>query len=67
VTRFPVVLMGSQYWNGLIEWMRTTMAGDSKIGPNDLDLLCVTDDVDDVVRHIVEADNALGDGLGPAQ
>jgi len=67
VTRFPVVLMGSHYWNGLLEWMRTTMAGDSMIGPNDLDLLCVTDDVAEVVRHIVEADSALADGLGPAQ
>src|SRR5215468_5462844 len=67
VTRFPVVLMGSHYWNGLLEWMRTTMAGDSMIGPNDLDLLCVTDDVAEVVRHIVDADGALADGLGPAQ
>jgi uncharacterized protein (TIGR00730 family) len=67
VTRFPVVLMGSSYWNGLIEWMRTTMAGDRKIGPNDLDLLCVTDNVDEVIRHIVEADGTLADGLGPAQ
>jgi uncharacterized protein (TIGR00730 family) len=58
VTRFPVVLMGSWYWQGLLDWMRNTMYAEAKIGPTDLDLLCVTDNVDDAVRHIVEADQA---------
>jgi hypothetical protein len=58
VTRFPVVLMGTAYWQGLIDWMRHTMAGGHKIGPTDLDLLIVTDDVDEAVRHILEADAA---------
>src|SRR5215510_5345886 len=56
VTRFPVILFGSGYWQGLITWMREAMAADGMIGPNDLDLLCITDDVDEAVRHIVEAD-----------
>jgi predicted Rossmann-fold nucleotide-binding protein len=59
VTRFPVVLMGTTYWRGLLDWMRDTMAADGKIGPADLDLICVTDDVERAVRHIVEADAAL--------
>ncbi len=59
VTRFPVVLMGSEYWGGLLDWMRGTMAAEGKISPVDLDLVCVTDDVDEAVRHIVEADRAL--------
>jgi uncharacterized protein (TIGR00730 family) len=59
VTRFPVVLMGSEYWGGLLDWMRNTMITDGKIGPGDLDLICVTDDVDDAVQHIVQADAAL--------
>jgi uncharacterized protein (TIGR00730 family) len=58
VTRFPVVLMGTWYWNGLLEWIRTTMAAGGKISPADLDLLCVTDDVAEAVRHIVDADPA---------
>ena len=53
VTRFPVVLMGTAYWQGLIDWIRDTMAADGKISPSDLDLICVTDDVDEAVRHIV--------------
>jgi uncharacterized protein (TIGR00730 family) len=58
VTRFPVVLLGAAYWNGLLDWLRNTMAAEGKIGPQDLDLLCVTDDVDEAVRHIVAADTA---------
>jgi len=59
VTRFPVVLMGTEYWGGLLDWMRDRMAADGKIGPTDLELMCVTDDVDEAVRHIVETDRAL--------
>jgi uncharacterized protein (TIGR00730 family) len=60
VTRFPVVLMGTWYWNGLVDWLRSTMAAEGKIGAADLDLIYLTDDVDDAVKHIVEADAALG-------
>jgi uncharacterized protein (TIGR00730 family) len=62
VTRFPVVLLGTAYWRGLLEWLSSTMAAEGKVNPNDLDLLCVTDDVDQAVRHIVDADAALGAG-----
>ncbi|SCL39794.1 hypothetical protein GA0070624_6692 [Micromonospora rhizosphaerae] len=56
VTRFPVVLMGTDYWRGLLDWLRDTMAAEGKIGPIDLELICLTDDVDAAVRHIVEAE-----------
>jgi uncharacterized protein (TIGR00730 family) len=59
VTRFPVVMMGTDYWAGLLDWMRGRMAADGKISPVDLDLICLTDDVEVAVRHIVEADRAL--------
>ncbi|MBO4206100.1 TIGR00730 family Rossman fold protein [Micromonospora echinofusca] len=59
VTRFPVVLMGTDYWRGLLDWLRDTMAVDGKIGHADLDLICLTDDVTAAVRHIVDADAAL--------
>jgi uncharacterized protein (TIGR00730 family) len=60
VTRFPVVLIGTGYWQGLLDWMRATMVADGKIDPADLDLLCVTDDIDEAIRHIIETDRALG-------
>jgi uncharacterized protein (TIGR00730 family) len=62
VTRFPVVLMGSWYWQGLLDWMRATMLGEGKIGPEDLKLTCLTDDVDEAVEHIINADAALTAG-----
>src|SRR4051812_2583093 len=52
VTSFPVVLFGSAYWSGLVDWLRTTMLGEHKINEVDLDLMHVTDDVEDVVDTI---------------
>ncbi|MGH3713441.1 MAG: TIGR00730 family Rossman fold protein [Micromonosporaceae bacterium] len=56
VTRFPVVLVGTAYWQGLIDWLRDTMVAENKINPADLELVRVTDDVDEAVRHILDAD-----------
>ncbi|MET7328737.1 TIGR00730 family Rossman fold protein [Nonomuraea sp. NPDC005650] len=58
VTSFPVVLMGSEFWGGLLEWVKGTLLGTGKIAAQDLDLITVTDDVDEAVRIIVESDLA---------
>ncbi len=55
VTRFPVVLLGTDYWRGLLDWLRDTMQNHGKIGPADLDLICVTDDAAEAVRYILDA------------
>jgi uncharacterized protein (TIGR00730 family) len=52
VTSFPVVLFGSAYWSGLLDWLRTTMIPDGKINPADLELVQLCDDVDEVVDII---------------
>ena len=52
VTRFPVVLVGVAYWQGLLDWIRTSLVGTGRIGPQDLDLITLTDDVDEVLRVI---------------
>jgi len=52
VTRFPVILFGTEYWSGLINWIRSTVLPAGKISPADPDLLSVTDDVDEVVSLI---------------
>ena len=54
VTRFPVVLVGVEYWQGLLDWIRTTLVGTGRVGPLDLDLVTLTDDVDEVLR-VIEA------------
>ena len=55
VTRFPIVLLGVEHWSGLIEWMRTTMLAGGLISPSDLDMLVVTDDVDQAVELMIKA------------
>jgi uncharacterized protein (TIGR00730 family) len=55
VTKFPVVLLGSEYWGGLYEWIKNTVLAHGKIGEKDLALLHVTDDVDDAVKTVQEA------------
>lgn len=49
---FPVVLMGSEYWKGLVDWLRDTMLRNEKIDESDLDIIQITDDPDEAVRHI---------------
>jgi uncharacterized protein (TIGR00730 family) len=49
---FPVVLIGSEYWKGLIDWLRDTMLRHDKIDESDLDIMQITDDPDEAVRHI---------------
>ena len=60
ITKFPIVLVGSSYWSGLLSWLRTTMCASGNISPADLDLLHVADDADEVVRIITEAHNHQG-------
>lgn len=53
VTSFPVVLVGVQYWSGLIDWLRGTVLAAGKISEADLDALRLTDDVDEAVAIMV--------------
>ena len=54
VTSFPVVLIGSAYWGGLLDWLRGTVLADGKLSQKDLDMLGVTDDVPEAVALMVE-------------
>ena len=65
ITKFPIVLVDSTYWSGLLSWIRDTVAGQGKISPADLDLLNVADDPDEVVR-IIRAAHQNGGPLGPS-
>jgi uncharacterized protein (TIGR00730 family) len=55
VTRFPIVLIGSEYWSGLLAWLRDVAMAEGMLNQADLDMLDVTDDVDEAVRVMVEA------------
>jgi uncharacterized protein (TIGR00730 family) len=56
VTRFPIVLVGADYWGGLVDWIRQTLAVEAKIGPNDHELLYVTDDPAEVIDIVQRVD-----------
>ena len=55
VTQFPVVLIGTEYWSGLLAWLRDVALADGKITQSDLDMLVLTDDVDEAVAMMVAA------------
>lgn len=50
VTSFPIVLFGSDYWRGLLDWTREQVLGGGYISPEDLDRMQLTDDVDEAVE-----------------
>ena len=55
VEHFPVVLYGKDYWEGMMQWIRDKPLYEEKISPEDLDLLTITDDIDEarqaIIRH----------------
>lgn len=55
VTSFPIVLIGVDYWSGLLAWMRDTVLAEGKINAEDLDMLTLTDDVEEAVAMMVAA------------
>jgi len=65
VKHFPVILFGSAYWAGLVDWLTRTVAEERKINPTDLLLFRVTDDPAEAARLVIEAraekpDDAMG-------
>ncbi len=56
VTSFPVVLVGTEYWNPLVDWLRNVVLPAGKISAEDVDSLHITDDIDEVVRILVNAE-----------
>jgi uncharacterized protein (TIGR00730 family) len=55
VTSFPIVLLGTSYWSGLVDWVKQTVLAEGKIAKEDLDMFQVTDDVDQAVDVMVTA------------
>jgi uncharacterized protein (TIGR00730 family) len=57
VTSFPIVLLGTDYWSGLLSWLSGPVLERKMIKPADLDLLSTTDDVQEAVELLVAARN----------
>jgi uncharacterized protein (TIGR00730 family) len=50
--RMPVILVGSKFWGGMVEWFKTSLLEEQMIGPNDMDLIQVIDEPEQVVAAI---------------
>jgi uncharacterized protein (TIGR00730 family) len=58
VTRFPVILFGTEYWSGLLNWIKGTVLPAGKVGTADPELMFCTDDIDEAVARIVTSADA---------
>lgn len=55
ITKFPIVLFGTAFWSGMLDWIKKTLLEEHQnISPEDLDLIKVVDDVDEAVKHVVQ-------------
>ena len=60
IPQFPLILFGSEHWKGLLAWMKTRLEKDKLISRGDLDLVKVTDDVDEVIEIIRDYERRVG-------
>ena len=55
IRRFPIIMFGTDYWDDLLKWMRKTLIPAGTISKEDMNLFCITDDPEEVVRIIEES------------
>ena len=60
ISRFPLILFRRRYWRGLMSWMKAALERDELISPGDLDLVTVTDDVDQAIDLILDYRRRVG-------
>jgi predicted Rossmann-fold nucleotide-binding protein len=52
IKAFPIVLLGKDFWGGLVDWFRARLVADGFCNARDLDLFLVTDSIEEAVAHI---------------
>ena len=60
INKFPIILVGRDYWKGLIDWIKEKLLGQNNISPEDLNLFEVVDTVEEVIEclnHFYKIDN----------
>ena len=53
IKRFPIILVGSTFWGGLIDWVKDTLLAEKTISAEDLDLFKIVDTADEVVSVVL--------------
>jgi uncharacterized protein (TIGR00730 family) len=61
IRNFPVVMFGSEYWQGLLDWVSEVALKEGKLSEQDLKLLHVTDSPSEIVQIMLESQNSLRD------
>jgi uncharacterized protein (TIGR00730 family) len=54
---FPIVLIGSDYWSGLVTWLRDSVLREGNIGPSDVSTMAMCDEAGDVLRILEDVDH----------
>lgn len=54
INRIPIVLVGTEYWGGLTDWIKQKLVNDGYIGKKDMDLFFLTDDHEEAVKYVCE-------------
>ena len=52
IAKFPIILAGKEYWQGIYDWICNTMLEQGNVSPEDLNLFKIADSADEVVKHI---------------
>ncbi|WP_457615701.1 LOG family protein [Lutibacter sp.] len=52
IGKFPIILVGRDFWSGLIDWIKNTLLTEGNISPNDLDLISIVDTDDEVLEVV---------------
>ena len=60
IPHFPMILVGTKFWRGLLQWMKTELEHHNYISPGDRDLFKVTDDFQEVIDTILEYQRTVG-------
>lgn len=58
--KFPVILMGKDYWAPCVDWLKNTMVANGTISQEDMDFFFVTDDPEQAVKKVTETTSLLG-------
>ena len=61
IRNFPIVLFGSSYWKGMLDWFRAVVLPDGKISEHDMDMFHITDSPAEVVEIVVKSQSSLGE------
>ena len=63
--RIPIILVGSPFWRGLLDWMQEKLVGEGMVGARDLEMMQMIDDPDEIVEAIFQFYE--GRGFQPTQ